>query len=41
MSNAYAFIQTQEFGAVWPLFCLLNAFSKALIWHKAEEYVLK
>ena len=27
-------------GTYWQFFCFLNAFSKALIWHKAEEYVL-
>ena len=29
-----------DFGTLWPLFCFLNAFSKAVIWHKEEEYVL-
>ena len=33
--------KTQILGTLCPLFCFLNAFSKALIWHKAEEYVLK
>jgi len=28
-------------GTLWPLFGFSNAFSKALIWHKAQEYVLK
>ena len=31
----------QILGTLWPLFCFLIAFSKALICHKAEEYVLK
>ena len=33
--------KTMILGTLWPLFCFLNAFSKALIWYKAEEYVLK
>ena len=28
-------------GTLWPLFGFFNAFSKALILHKAQEYVLK
>ena len=33
--------KTNILGTLWPLFCFFNAFSKALIWDKAEEYVLK
>ena len=32
---------TKILGTLWPLFSFLNAFSKALIWHKAQGYVLK
>ena len=28
-------------GTLWPLFGFFNAFSKALIVHKTQEYVLK
>ena len=37
-----ACIQNQDFGYMLAIvFLLINAFSKALIWHKAEKYVLK
>ena len=32
--------KTKISGTLCPLFCFLTAFSKALILHKAEEYVL-
>ena len=41
MANQMHALKTKILGTLWPLFCFLNAFAKALIWHKAEEYVLK
>ena len=40
INQMHAFI-TKILGTLWPLFYFLKAFSKALNWHKAEEYVLK
>ena len=39
-NQMYAF-KTNILGTLKPCFYFLNGFSKALIWHKAEEYVLK
>ena len=41
LANHMHAFKTKIVGTCWPLFCFFNAFSKALIWHKAEEYVLK
>ena len=41
LANQMHALKTKILGTVWPLFCFLNAFFKALIWHKAEKYVLK
>ena len=41
IGQSNACIQNQDFGYTLAIFYFLNAFSKALIWHKAEKYVLK
>ena len=37
LANQMHAFKTKILGTLWPLFCFFNAFSKALIWHKAEE----
>ena len=39
LANQMHAFKTKILGTLWPLFCFLNAFSKALIWHKAEKYI--
>ena len=41
LANQMHAFKTKILGTLWPLFCFLNAFYKALIWDNAEEYVLK
>ena len=41
LANQMYACKTKSLGTLWPLFFFFNAFSKALICHKAEEYVLK
>ena len=41
LANQMHAFNAKILGTLSPLFCFLNAFSKALIWHKAEEHVLR
>ena len=41
LTNQMHASKTQLLGQLWHLFLSSNAFSKAQIWHKAEEYVPK